>query len=146
MIDIVSKKTRSRMMSSIKSKDTKPEMIVRRFLHRQGFRYRLHVKKLPGSPDIVLPKYRTVIFVHGCFWHQHEGCSYATMPSSNREFWLDKFSQNQLRDSRNLDDLHKLGWKTIVVWECGLRTRKKNVLHDLIKIISQLPLQHMEIS
>jgi len=146
MIDIVSKKTRSRMMSSIKSKDTKPEMIVRRFLHRQGFRYRLHVKELPGSPDIVLPKYRTVIFVHGCFWHQHKGCSYATIPANNKEFWLDKFSQNQLRDSRNLDDLHKLGWKTIVVWECGLRKREKNVLHGLIKIISQMPHQHMEIS
>lgn len=105
-------------MSRIRSKDTGPEMRVRSALHRAGYRFRLHVKDLPGRPDIVLPKYKTVIFVHGCFWHRHKGCSNATMPSTNQEFWKEKFRRNVERDKREQAELKKLGWKVIVVWEC----------------------------
>jgi DNA mismatch endonuclease (patch repair protein) len=118
MPDIVDKATRSRMMSGIRGKDTKPELEVRRFLHRLGFRYRLHDKRLPGRPDIVLPKYRTVVFVHGCFWHQHPGCKYATTPDSNADFWHDKLAGNTRRDSRHISELNALGWRSITVWEC----------------------------
>ena len=107
-------------MSRIKSKDTAPEMRVRSALHRAGYRFRLHVKYLPGKPDIVLPKYKTVIFVHGCFWHRHKGCSNATMPSTNQEFWKEKFKRNVERDKCEQAELKKLGWKTIVVWECKI--------------------------
>lgn len=105
-------------MSRIKSKDTAPEMRVRSALHRAGYRFRLHVKDLPGKPDIVLPKYKTVIFVHGCFWHRHKGCSNATMPSTNQAFWKEKFKRNVERDKREQAELNKLGWKVLVVWEC----------------------------
>lgn len=118
MPDIVDKATRSRMMSGIRGKDTKPELEVRRFLHRLGFRYRLHDKRLPGRPDVVLPKYRTVVFVHGCFWHQHPGCRLATKPDTNGEFWRDKLRSNTVRDARNQSKLVELGWRTITVWEC----------------------------
>lgn len=118
MTDIVNKATRSRMMSGIRGKDTKPEMIVRRFLHHAGFRYRLHMKDLPGKPDIVLPKYRTVIFVHGCFWHRHPGCPLAATPKSNEKFWRDKLDGNVERDQRNVSALEDVGWRVFVVWEC----------------------------
>lgn len=121
MNDIVDKKTRSRMMSGIRSKDTQPEMKVRRFLHACGFRYRLHVRALPGSPDICLPKYRTVIFVQGCFWHRHKGCLLAYMPASNAEKWRAKFKQNVQRDRRNVRTLMTEGWRVFVLWECELR-------------------------
>lgn len=120
MTDIVDSQTRSAMMAAIRGKNTKPEIVVRRFLHRLGFRFRLHRRDLPGRPDIVLPKYRTVVEVRGCFWHRHEGCPLAYMPKSNREFWEPKLNGNRERDRRNLRELARLGWRAIVVWECEL--------------------------
>lgn len=128
MADIVDKPTRSRMMAGIKGKNTKPELIVRRFLHAHGFRYRLHDNKLPGKPDIVLPKYRMAIFVHGCFWHRHLGCSFATNPEQNFDKWQEKFKQNVDRDRKQLAELLASGWKVIVIWECGLRLADSNLL------------------
>lgn len=118
MADIVDAATRSRMMSGIRGKDTKPEMIVRRFLHRHGLRYRLHVRELPGRPDIVLPRHRAVIEVRGCFWHQHPGCRFAYRPKSNRKFWSDKLRSNVERDARNDVALRDAGWRVFVTWEC----------------------------
>src|SRR3569832_2346428 len=118
-MDVVSPKTRSRMMSGIRGKDTKPERFVRSALHRKGLRFRLH-GKLPGRPDVVFPKHRTVIFVHGCFWHRHHGCRYATTPSSNAAFWSEKFSANKRRDTRVSRQLRRLGWRVYVVWSCEL--------------------------
>jgi len=105
-------------MGRIRSKNTKPEIIVRSVLHRMGYRYSLGHGKLPGSPDIVLPKHRTAVFVHGCFWHRHKGCKVATMPKTRVGFWKKKFERNIERDKRNLCELRRLGWKTIVIWEC----------------------------
>ena len=113
---------RSRNMSAIKSKNTKPEIAVRRLLHSMGYRFRLHRKDLPGSPDIVLPKYKTVIFVHGCFWHRHENCKYATTPKTRPAFWESKFNENIRRDRTNQNNLIKLGWKVLVIWECDLKS------------------------
>ena len=120
---------RSRNMSAIKSKNTKPEIAVRKLLHSMGYRFRLHRKDLPGSPDIVLPKYKTVIFVHGCFWHRHENCKYASIPKTRSEFWDSKFEGNIKRDKINQTNLIKLGWKIIIVWECDLK--KTHYLKDL---------------
>ncbi len=121
MADVHSKETRSFNMSRIKGKDTKPEMLVRKYLHAQGFRFRLHVKDLPGKPDIVLPKYKTVIFVHGCFWHGHKGCKYFVVPKTRTERWLYKINGNIERDKKAFKELKKLGWKVIEVWECDLK-------------------------
>ena len=121
MIDVVDQKTRSRMMSRIRGKDTRPEMLVRSGLHRLGFRFRLHARNLPGSPDLVLKRYRAVVFVHGCYWHRHEGCRYATTPATRREFWLEKFRANVARDRRHQQKLREAGWRVFVVWECALR-------------------------
>ena len=112
---------RSRNMSAIKSKNTKPEIAVRKLLHSMGYRFRLHRKDLPGSPDIVLPKYKTVIFVHGCFWHRHQNCKYASNPKTRREFWEKKFKENIERDKKTQEKLKNLGWKTKVVWECEIK-------------------------
>ena len=120
-MDVVDSATRSRMMSGIRSKDTKPEMTVRKYLHAKGFRYRLHTRDLPGSPDLVLPKYKTAILVHGCFWHRHPGCRYTTTPASNVEHWDQKFRANTERDARKQAALEAAGWRVIVVWECELR-------------------------
>ncbi|GAB3629646.1 very short patch repair endonuclease [Pandoraea terrae] len=138
-MDIVDANTRSQMMSGIRAKDTKPEMIVRRFLHSNGFRYRLHDRKLPGTPDLVLPKYRAVIFVHGCFWHHHPDCDKAYIPASDTEKWMHKFQTNRTRDERNVTLLTQMGWHVIVVWECELSARRaasqlnglKDSLHHL---------------
>lgn len=111
---------RSWNMSRIKSKNTAPEIRVRSALHRLGYRFRLHVKELPGKPDIVLPKYKTVIFVHGCFWHRHKGCVRATTPSTNQEYWEKKFQQNVKRDNFEQKELKRMGWRVIVVWECNV--------------------------
>lgn len=135
MTDTVDKQTRSRMMSGIKSKNTKPEMMIRRFLHAKGFRYRLHVRALPGSPDICLPKYKTVILVQGCFWHRHKGCPLSYMPSSNVEKWRAKFKQNVQRDRKNLRALTNEGWRIIILWECGLRNPDSQLLNWLPSII-----------
>lgn len=123
-MDCFDKKTRSRVMQSVPSENTKPEMLVRSFLHKNGFRFRLHSKKLPGHPDIVLPKYKTVIEVRGCFWHRHPGCRQATMPSSNVEFWQKKFKRNLDRDKKTEKQLNELGWNLIVVWECELKSNE----------------------
>ncbi len=108
-------------MSRIRSKDSKPEMIVRRFLHRHGFRFRLHVKNLPGKPDLVLKKYKTVIFVHGCFWHGHEGCKYFVVPKTRTEWWLKKIERNKTNDEKNISLLSLQGWNVIQIWECELK-------------------------
>ena len=131
-MDTLTPEQRSATMSRIRSKDTKPEMVVRRHLHALGFRYRLHVSKLPGRPDIVLPKWRTVIFVNGCFWHRHEGCKIATMPKSNVEFWTAKFQRNVERDTKGQAALKAAGWKVIVIWECELK-KHIHLLADEIK-------------
>ena len=121
MLDTISKEHRSWNMSRIRSNDTTPELAVRSFLFRHGFRFRLHVKSLPGHPDIVLPKYKTVIEVRGCFWHRHPGCRQATTPSTNAEFWQEKFKRNVERDRNTEKLLKELGWNLIVVWECELK-------------------------
>lgn len=118
MPDVVDPATRSRMMAGIRGKDTTPEMLVRRFLHRKGFRYRLHDRTLPGRPDIVLRRFRSVVEVRGCFWHSHTGCRYATRPRSNVAFWDAKLRANSERDSRNLAALQAAGWRVLVIWEC----------------------------
>lgn len=112
-------------MGRIQGRDTAPEVQVRSILHRAGYRFRLHRKDLPGRPDIVLSKYRTVVFVHGCFWHRHSGCSNCSMPKSNTEFWEIKFSGNVERDRRNVAKLHESGWNVIIVWECELASPDK---------------------
>ncbi|MCY4150462.1 MAG: very short patch repair endonuclease [Gammaproteobacteria bacterium] len=131
MIDNVSPSTRSRMMRAIPSKNTKPELSLRKGLFRAGFRFRLHRKNLAGKPDIVLTKYNAVIFVHGCFWHRHEGCSLATMPSSHKDYWMRKFDSNVERDNRNREQLISSGWRVAIVWECGLRKHPDRVISDV---------------
>lgn len=123
MIDIVSPEVRSRMMSGIRGKDTRPEMLVRRFLHGQGLRYCLHDRTLPGVPDLVFPRHGAVVFIHGCYWHRHKSCKYATRPVSNVEFWETKFASNVRRDRAVVTGLIELGWRVIILWECGLRRR-----------------------
>jgi DNA mismatch endonuclease (patch repair protein) len=137
MADVHDKATRSYNMSQIKGKNTKPEMIVRRFLHANGFRYRLHVKDLPGKPDIVLPKYKTVIFVNGCFWHGHEGCKYYVVPKTRTEWWLEKINRNIANDQKAYKALKEIGWKIIEVWECELKPIEiEKKLGALLKLIS----------
>ncbi|KAB8065225.1 very short patch repair endonuclease [Janthinobacterium violaceinigrum] len=135
-MDIVDSATRSRMMSGIQSKNTKPEMLVRQYLHAQGFRYRLHTRELPGSPDLVLPKYHVVIFVHGCFWHRHAGCRFATQPASNTERWKAKFQGNLERDAKNVAALQVMGWRVLVVWECELKREPLDRLQRLAREIT----------
>lgn len=118
--DVVDQVTRSRMMSGIRGKNTKPELALRRQLHALGMRYRLHSKKLPGHPDMVFQKWRTVVFVHGCFWHLH-GCRLSKMPTTRREFWNKKLSGNRARDAKTIAMLLDAGWRCVVVWECALR-------------------------
>jgi DNA mismatch endonuclease (patch repair protein) len=125
MADIHSKETRSYNMSRIRSKDTKPEMQVRRFLHKSGFRFRLHVKDLPGKPDIVLPKYKTVIFVHGCFWHGHDGCGKAALPTTRTDWWKEKINRNIQNDINAEATLKAKNWRIIVIWQCELKTNWK---------------------
>ena len=132
MTDVVDAATRSRMMSGIRGRNTRPEMTVRIFLHSQGFRFRLHRKDLPGVPDIVLPKYKTVIFVHGCFWHRHPNCRFATMPKTNIKFWNNKFESNVARDKKNETALKASGWHVLIIWECELNVEN---LHRLASII-----------
>lgn len=125
-------------MSRIRGKNTKPEETVRKYLFSEGFRYRKNVRKLPGSPDIVLPKYRTVIFVNGCFWHGHNGCRYFVWPKSNPDFWRDKIETNIKRDKNNYQVLEELGWKVIVIWECELKTdRKDHTLENLKQLLKK---------
>lgn len=125
-MDTVDRKTRSKIMKSVPQKDTKPEMRLRKALHGMGFRYRLHDKKLPGSPDMVFPKYKVVVFVHGCFWHRH-GCKYTTTPSTRKEFWQAKFKANIERDKRNIRYLKEAGWRVMVVWECVIKGENADI-------------------
>lgn len=120
-MDVVSKATRSRMMSSIRGKNTLPELVVRELLHSAGFRYRLHRRDLPGAPDLILPKYRAAILVHGCFWHAHSHCSFYKLPKSNVEFWQKKLERNKQRDCDNISALRSLGWRVLIIWECATR-------------------------
>lgn len=122
-------------MSRIKGKNTKPEMLVRKFLHANGFRYRLHVKNLPGKPDIVLPKYQTVIFVHGCFWHGHESCKKAPIPKTNTEWWIEKILRNKAKDIQAAEQLKKVGWRIITLWQCELKDDWRNELVKQLKVI-----------
>jgi len=124
MADIVDKATRSRIMAAIRSKDTKPELALRKALHVRGFRYRLHGKGLPGKPDLVFPKYRAVCFMHGCFWHQHPGCKEGTKPKSRTEYWEVKFAATAARDQRSRASLLEAGWRVAIVWECSLRGKR----------------------
>ena len=139
MENIVPSADRSRIMRAIKGKNTTPEMSVRSLLHRLGYRFRLHVKNLPGSPDIVLPKYHTVVFVHGCFWHRHPRCKRASMPASNVEFWAAKFAANTKRDKQNVKDLRKLGWKVVIVWQCELKDEDKLKRRLRARLSASLP-------
>jgi DNA mismatch endonuclease (patch repair protein) len=122
-MDTVSPEKRSRNMSRIKGRDTQPEKAVRSLLHGMGFRFRLHVKELPGKPDIVLPRHKSVIFVHGCFWHGHPGCRRASIPATRTEFWTAKINGNRQRDEQTLAALEKLGYRCLVVWQCQLRDK-----------------------
>lgn len=123
-------------MSHIRSKDTKPEVLVRRFLFAHGFRFRLHRKDLPGKPDIVLSKYKTVIFINGCFWHGHQDCKYSTIPETNREFWEKKISGNIQRDKETYSRLVKMGWNVIEIWQCQLKPKTRD--HTLQNLITEL--------
>lgn len=136
--DIKTPEQRSRNMAAIKGKDTKPEMIVRKYLFSRGLRFRVQVRKLPGTPDIVLPKYKTAIFVNGCFWHGHEGCKYFRLPKSNVEFWKEKIERNIERDKESMHALPDLGWKIIRVWECELRNKanREDTLNKIYKSIT----------
>ena len=135
-MDVHDIKTRSYNMSQIRGKDTKPEEIVRKYLFSQGFRYRKNVASLPGKPDIVLPKYRTCIFVNGCFWHGHEGCKYFVWPKSNSEFWYKKIHENIERDIRNNEKLVTAGWNVITIWECELKRNNKD--QTLEKVLQKI--------
>ncbi|MDB5279052.1 MAG: vsr [Ferruginibacter sp.] len=136
MADVHNKATRSYNMSMIKGKNTKPEMLVRRFLHANGYRYRLHDKKLPGKPDIVLPKYNTVIFVHGCFWHGHENCRYYVVPKTRTDWWLEKINNNISNDDKAIASLKQLGYIVITIWECELKaTTVQKTLNNLTETL-----------
>lgn len=137
MTDVHSKKTRSYNMSRIRSADTKPEMLVRKFLHANGYRYKLHDKTLPGKPDIVLPKYKTIIFIHGCFWHGHTNCKYFVVPKTRTQWWLDKINRNKANDEKAVKALKKEGWKIITIRECQLKPAKlSKTLSSLLKKLS----------
>ncbi|MEZ2336946.1 very short patch repair endonuclease [Mucilaginibacter sp. RCC_168] len=134
MTDVHSREIRSFNMSRIRSKDTSPELIVRKFLFSRGFRYKLHDKSLAGKPDIVLPKYKTVIFVHGCFWHGHEGCRYFVVPKTRTEWWLNKINTNINKDAESVSRLREAGWKVLTLWECDLRkSTADSTLDNLLK-------------
>jgi len=134
MADVHSKEVRSYNMSRIRSKNTKPEIIVRKFLHAAGFRFRLHNKNLPGTPDIVLPKYKTAVFIHGCFWHGHQNCRYFVVPKTRTEWWQNKIYRNAANDDKAASELKVLGWKVIEVWECSL---KKDLLKDSLDALAE---------
>lgn len=136
MADIFSKSKRSEIMSNISAKNTKPEIILRKALFAKGYRYRINYKKLPGKPDIVLSKHKTVIFVNGCFWHGHSQCKDAHLPKTNIEFWKNKIESNVERDKRNIQQLEELGWNVILIWECEIK--KKNMNSLITRIINSL--------
>jgi DNA mismatch endonuclease, patch repair protein len=134
MADVHTQQQRRFNMQQIKGKDTKPEMLVRKFLHAQGYRYKLHDKTLPGTPDLVLPKYKTVIFIHGCFWHGHSNCKYFSIPKTRTQWWTDKIHKNTANDEKAVKLLKKNGWKIITVWECRLKPAKfEKTLNSILK-------------
>lgn len=132
MADVHDRATRSRNMAAIHGRNTKPELLIRQGLHRLGFRYRLHYPGLPGKPDMVFPKYRAIILINGCFWHQHE-CHLFKWPSTRKEFWRKKISDNKARDLRNFEAYQKAGWKVLVIWECSLKGKAKRPLSEIIR-------------
>jgi DNA mismatch endonuclease (patch repair protein) len=132
MTDIVSSDKRSRMMRGIRGKNTRPEILVRKAIFAEGLRFRLHRKDLPGNPDIVLSRKKVLIFVHGCFWHQHTECRFAKMPASNADFWQKKLNANSARDRKILEELNRLGWRVLIVWECATRDR------SLLKVLGHM--------
>lgn len=136
MADVHSKETRSYNMSRIKNRNTKPEIIVRKYLFHKGFRYRINVKNLPGKPDIVLSRYKIVIFINGCFWHKHDGCPYFVVPKTRTEWWMDKINKNKARDTEQQKQLQDAGWKVLVIWECELKPGNRE--YTLIKIIESI--------
>lgn len=137
--DIYSEEKRSELMSKVRSKNTKPELQVRSWLHKHGFRFRLHRKDLPGRPDIVLPKYKTVIFVHGCFWHQHPGCKKATIPKKNHDFWKEKLESNVERDNRHIAQLQEIGWRVLTIWECDVKKDLEQIMRTVEARILETP-------
>ncbi len=139
MADVHDKKTRSYNMSKIKGKNTKPEILVRKFLYKNGYRYKLNYSKLPGKPDIVLPKYKTAIFINGCFWHGHDNCKYFVIPKTRTEWWLNKINATKKRDSLKMKELEALNWRVKVIWECELKLDKRNqILNDLIVFLKNI--------
>jgi DNA mismatch endonuclease (patch repair protein) len=136
MTDVVSRQVRARMMAGIRGSNTTPEVTVRKYFHAAGLRFRLHCRSLPGRPDIVLSRYKTVVFVHGCFWHRHEGCRYAYTPKSNVEFWDAKLHGNARRDAQHTDRLRAMGWNVIVIWECTVRNPA--ILHRVVDEIRSI--------
>lgn len=136
MVDIVSKEQRSQMMSGIRAKNTKPELVIRKNLFAEGFRYKLHDQKLPGKPDLVFPKFKTVIFINGCFWHGHD-CDLFRMPSTNRDFWEIKINANKSNDLKNYDLLLASGWRIVTIWECAIKGRRKLDFKSLIGLVSE---------
>lgn len=139
MADVHTPEQRSYNMSQIRNKNTKPEELVRKYLFSQGFRYRKNDARLPGKPDIVLPKYKTVIFVNGCFWHGHEGCKYFVWPKNNADFWREKISSNILRDAKTLKALNSAGWRVITIWECELKAEKQQATLNSLTEALQTP-------
>ena len=136
MADVHDKKTRSYNMSHIKSKNTKPELLIRKYIFNKGFRFRLHVLNLPGKSDIVLPKYKTIIFMHGCFWHGHENCKYFVIPKTRTDWWVNKIERNKQIDTDNFQKLNTLGWKVLTIFECELKTKiRKKTLDELVNKI-----------
>ena len=136
MADVVDKATRSRMMAGIRGKDTKPELVIRSALHRRGLRFRLHDASLPGKPDLVLPKFRTVVFIHGCFWHRHE-CQYFKWPGSNKNFWRSKLLENVRRDAVAIGVLKLAGWRVCVLWECTLKQKTSGVVDRMLDRVAK---------
>ncbi|HLN20910.1 MAG TPA: very short patch repair endonuclease [Bacteroidales bacterium] len=133
MADVHTPSVRSYNMSKIKGKNTRPELRVRKFLHANGFRFRLYDKRLPGTPDIILPKYKTIVFVNGCFWHGHENCKYFVVPKTRTEWWKDKIVQNKKADNENYAKLTEMGWKVIIIFECKLKREfRTNTLNELV--------------
>lgn len=138
MADVFSKEKRSEVMSKVRGRDTKPEILVRKFLFAEGFRFRICPSNLLGKPDIVLPKYKTIIFVNGCFWHGHQNCKDSTTPKSRTDYWLNKIHKNKSRDNKIDYELKKLGWRTITIWTCELKSNKQGRLNELVNEIRKI--------